>query len=100
MSRPLLLCALTLTLLLSSCTPVASSPTPSEAALEPVARAEVGSFTWDFYRFEIPGGKVADLAIAEDGEKAYFVYLVSPPNEHDALNEQLFLRAVAAMASL
>ena len=70
-------------------------PTP-----EPIASAEVGSFTWDFYRFERPGGNIADLAIAEDGEKAYFVYLVSPPNEHDALYEQLFLRAVAAMASL
>jgi pimeloyl-ACP methyl ester carboxylesterase len=71
-----------------------------DPAPESIVSAEVGSFSWDFYRFENPGGNMADLAIAEDGEKAYFVYLVSPPNEHDALYEQLFLRAVAAMASL
>jgi hypothetical protein len=41
---------------------------------------------------------MADLALAEDGEKAYFVFLVSTPEEHDALVEQLFLPAVEAMA--
>lgn len=70
-----------------------------DPAPEPVATDEVGNFTWDFYRFERPGGNVADLAIAEDGEKAYFVYLVSTSSEHNALYEQLFLPAVAAMNS-
>jgi pimeloyl-ACP methyl ester carboxylesterase len=67
---------------------------------EPLASAEVGNFTWDFYRFERPGGNVGDLALAEDGEKAYFVYLVSTPDEHDGLYAQLFLPAVEAMAPL
>lgn len=67
--------------------------------LEPVASAEVGNFTWDFYTFERRGNP-ADLALAEDGEKAYFVFLISALDEHDALYEQLFLPAVEAMASL
>lgn len=66
---------------------------------EPVASAEVGNFTWDFYTFERRGNP-ADLALAEDLEKAYFVFLISAPDEHDALYEQLFLPAVAAMAPL
>jgi len=66
----------------------------------PVSSAQVGNFTWDFYSFERPGGNPADLALAEDGDKAYFVYLVSTPDEHDTLYEQLFLPAVAAMAPL
>lgn len=71
-----------------------------DPAPEPIASAEVGSFTWDFYRFERPGGNLADLAITEDGEKAYFVYLVAAPDEHDALYQQLFLPAVSAVAPL
>jgi pimeloyl-ACP methyl ester carboxylesterase len=71
-----------------------------DPAPEPIASAEVGNFTWDFYRFERPGGNLADLAIAEDDEKAYFVYLVTAPDEHDALYQQLFVPAVAAMAPL
>lgn len=71
-----------------------------DPAPEPIANAEVGSFTWDFYRFERPGGNMADLAITEDGHKSYFVYLVTAPDEHDALYQQLFLPAVAAMAPL
>ena len=67
---------------------------------DPVSSAQVGNFTWDFYSFERPGGNAADLAMAEDGDKAYFVYLVSTPDEHDTLYEQLFLPAVAAMAPL
>ena len=43
---------------------------------------------------------MADLAITEDGHKSYFVYLVTAPDEHDALYQQLFLPAVAAMAPL
>jgi pimeloyl-ACP methyl ester carboxylesterase len=68
-----------------------------DPALEPVASAEVGNFTWDFYTFELQGSP-ADLALAEDGEKAYFVFLISAPDEHDALYEQLFLPAVDALA--
>lgn len=71
-----------------------------DPAPEPIASAEAGSFTWDFYRFERSGGNMADLAITEDGHKAYFVYLVTASDEHDALYQQLFLPAVAAMASL
>ena len=70
-----------------------------DPALEPVARAEAGSFSWDFYKFE-DQGYPADLALAEDGEKAYFVLLISPADEHEALYEQIFLPAVEAMAAL
>lgn len=67
--------------------------------LEPVATAEVGNFTWEFYTFE-RRGYPADLALAEDAEKAYFVFLLSPEDEHDALYQQLFLPAVEALAPL
>jgi pimeloyl-ACP methyl ester carboxylesterase len=70
-----------------------------DPGLEPVKRAELGNFTWDFYTFERRGNP-ADLALAEDGEKAYFVLLLSPADEHDVLYEQLFLPAVEAMAPL
>ncbi len=70
-----------------------------EPELEPTTRAEIGSLTWDLYTFEIQEFP-ADLALAEDGEKAYFVFLISPPDEHEALYEQLFLPAVEAMAAL
>jgi pimeloyl-ACP methyl ester carboxylesterase len=69
-----------------------------DPGLEPVQRAEVGSFTWDLYAFESQGNPV-DLGLAEDGEKAYFVLLVSPADEHDVLYEQLFLPAVEAMVA-
>lgn len=67
--------------------------------LEPIASAEVGSFTWDFYTFDRQGNQ-ADLALAEDGQKAYFVFLISTADEHDVLYEHLFLPAVEAMAPL
>jgi hypothetical protein len=70
-----------------------------DPALEPASSAEIGSLTWDLYAFEIQGLPV-DLALAEDGEKAYFVFLVSPPDEHETLYEQLFLPAVEGMAPL
>jgi hypothetical protein len=66
-------------------------------ALEPSATAELGNFAWSFYTFELQGNLV-NLALTEDGEKAYFVFMMSPPEEHDALYEQLFLPAVEAMA--
>jgi pimeloyl-ACP methyl ester carboxylesterase len=65
---------------------------------EPIATTELGSFLWDLYSFDRPGGNVADLAIAGDGEKAYFVYLVTEPTEHDDLFGRLFIPAVEAMA--
>jgi pimeloyl-ACP methyl ester carboxylesterase len=67
------------------------------AALEPSATADLGNFAWSFYTFELQGNLV-DLALAEDVEKAYFVFMMSPPEEHAALHEQLFLPAVEAMA--
>jgi len=68
---------------------------------EPVASAEViGNFTWDFYRFRRPGDNLATLALTEDSEKAYSVFLISAPDEHGALYEALFLPAVEAMAPL
>ncbi len=67
-------------------------------APEPLATTEIGSFLWSLYNFERPGGNVADLAIAGDSEKAYFVYLVTEPDERDDLFERLFLPAVEAMA--
>jgi ABC-2 type transport system ATP-binding protein len=68
--------------------------------MESVARSQVGNFTWAFYTFERPGGYPADLALTADSERAYFVYLVSAPDEHDALYDQLFLPAVEAMTPL
>jgi hypothetical protein len=67
--------------------------------LEPASSAEIGSFNWNLYTFEIQG-LPADLGLAEDGDKAYFVFLISPPDEHQTLYEQLFLPAVEAMAPL
>ena len=66
---------------------------------EPVANTAVGNFTWDFYTFE-RRGHPADLAITGDGEKGYFVLMISAAEEHDDLYEQLFLPAVEAMAAL
>ncbi len=65
---------------------------------KPIHRAQAGNFTWDFYTFDRRGNPV-DLALAEDEKKAYFVLLMSPKDEHDALYEHLFMPAVRAMAS-
>jgi pimeloyl-ACP methyl ester carboxylesterase len=70
-----------------------------EPDLAPVASAEVGNFTWDFYTFE-RRGYPADLALTEDDEKAYFVFMLSMEEERDFLYEQLFMPAVEAMTSL
>jgi pimeloyl-ACP methyl ester carboxylesterase len=67
--------------------------------LAPISREEVGRFTWDIYTFEL-GGNPVDLALAEEGGKAYFVALVSPPEEHETFYESLFLPALEAMAPL
>ena len=68
--------------------------------MESIAHSQVGSFVWDFYTFERPGGYSANLAVTADDERAYFVYLVSFPDEQNALYEQLFLPAVVAMTPL
>jgi pimeloyl-ACP methyl ester carboxylesterase len=70
-----------------------------DAGLEPLETAEVGNFTWSFYSFS-RGGKQVDLALAEDGVKAYFVFMVATPDEHETLYQDLFMPAVEAMASL
>jgi len=67
--------------------------------LQPASSAEIGAFTWDLYAFQVQGVPI-DLALAEDGEKAYFVFLISPSDERETLYEQLFLPAVEAMAPL
>jgi pimeloyl-ACP methyl ester carboxylesterase len=67
--------------------------------LQPIATNEVGSFSWDFYTFELQGNP-ADLVIAENGEKVYFVLMISDPGEHDDMYEGLFLPAVEAMRAL
>jgi hypothetical protein len=70
-----------------------------DPAAQALSEAELGSLDWAFYRFEVKGYPV-DLALAEDGAKAYFVFLVSPVDEHQTLYDQLFLPAVEAMAPL
>jgi hypothetical protein len=71
----------------------------ADPGLEPIQSTKLGSFTWDFYTFECQGNPV-DLALAESGNKAYFILLISPTDEHQLLFEQIFLPAVEAMASL
>ena len=67
--------------------------------LESVASAESDSLVWDIYSFEYQS-YWADLALAEDDDKAYFVLLISPPDERDALYETVFLPVVDALAPL
>ena len=67
--------------------------------LESVASVESDSLVWDLYSFEYQSYR-ADLALAEDGDKAYFVLLISPPDERDALYETVFLPVVDALAPL
>jgi pimeloyl-ACP methyl ester carboxylesterase len=70
-----------------------------DPAAEPTGEAELGSLTWSLYRSEMKGFPI-DLALAEDDAKAYFILLISPADEHQALYEQLFLPAVEAMEPL
>lgn len=70
-----------------------------DPAAQAIDEAELGSLSWSFYRSELAGHPL-DLALAEDESKAYFVFLVSPTDEHQTLYEQLFLPAVEAMAPL
>jgi pimeloyl-ACP methyl ester carboxylesterase len=70
-----------------------------DAEMEPISTATVGSFTWDFYEFQVRQYPV-DLSIAEDGGTAYFVLLISLEDEREALRQQVFLPAVEALAPL
>jgi hypothetical protein len=70
-----------------------------DPGLESVASAESGSLVWDFYSFEYQSYR-ADLALTEGGDKAYFVLLISPRDERDALYETVFLPVVDALAPL
>jgi len=70
-----------------------------DPVLNPTLSEEHGSITWDFYTFEL-GGNPVDLAIAEEEGKAYFVALISPAEEHEALYQDLFMPAVEALAPL
>ncbi|MGA9351055.1 MAG: alpha/beta hydrolase, partial [Anaerolineae bacterium] len=67
--------------------------------LESVASAESDSLVWDLYSFEYQSYR-ADLALAEDDDKAYFVLLISPADERDALYETVFLPVVDALAPI
>lgn len=67
--------------------------------IEPVSNEEVGSFAWQLYAFDLRGYP-ADLALAEAGGKSYFVFMISPPDEHDTLYSEIFVPAVEAMAPL
>lgn len=66
---------------------------------EPVATETRGVFAWTLYRFSLRT-YTADLAIAESDEPAYFVLLVTLPEEHDVLYEQVFVPAMAALRPL
>ena len=70
-----------------------------DPGLESVASVESDSLVWDLYSFEYQSYR-ADLALAEDASKAYFVLLISPPDERDGLYETVFLPVVDALAPL
>ncbi len=78
---------------------VLSSQLGFDPNMDSVATAEVGNFTWDFYEFQVRAYPV-DLALTEEGGRAYFVLLVSPEDERDALYEQVFLPVVQALGPL
>jgi hypothetical protein len=67
--------------------------------MESVASVESDSLVWALYSFDYQS-YAGDLALAEDAAKAYFVLLISPPDEHEALYETVFLPVVDALAPL
>jgi hypothetical protein len=67
--------------------------------LESVASVESDNLVWGLYSFEYQSYR-ADLGLAEDSDKAYFVLLISPPDERDELYETVFLPVVNALAPL
>ncbi|NIN65279.1 MAG: hypothetical protein GTO63_11395, partial [Anaerolineae bacterium] len=70
-----------------------------DAGTKSVGSGEVGNFTWDFYELRVERYP-ADLALAEHGGKSYFVLLVSPADEREALYDSVFLPVVEALAPL
>jgi pimeloyl-ACP methyl ester carboxylesterase len=76
---------------------VLSSQLGFDPEMEPSSTAALGSFAWSFYQFQIQQYP-ADLAIAEDEGKAYFVLLISMAEERETLYQELFLPVVEAMA--
>ncbi len=64
--------------------------------MAPADSVEHNGLTWSLYAFEIKGF-AADLAIAEGTGKAYFVLLVTNPEERDDLRAQVFVPVVAAL---
>jgi pimeloyl-ACP methyl ester carboxylesterase len=78
---------------------VLSSQLGFDPSMESVGTAEVGNFTWDFYEFQVQAYPV-DLALAEEGGRSYFVLLVSPEDERDALYQKVFLPVVQALGPL
>ncbi len=67
--------------------------------LESTTVIELGSFEWDFYEFVIQGYQV-DLAMTWNGEKTFFVLLISEMDEGEILREQLLMPAVEALKSI
>lgn len=67
-----------------------------DPALKPAASAEFNGLQWSFYVFSVEG-RAGDLAIAESSGKAYFVLLLSAPEERAALYDQVFQPVVKAL---
>jgi pimeloyl-ACP methyl ester carboxylesterase len=63
---------------------------------DPVTTETWGAFTWTLYRFTLQM-YTADLAITESDNPVYFVLLVTLPEEHDALYEQVFVPAMTSL---
>lgn len=61
------------------------------------------ALTWTLYQVEVSLGTVeltVDLALAEQDATTFIVLLQSPPDEHDALREGVFLPTLDAFAPL
>lgn len=66
-----------------------------------VTRSTEAGLDWSLYRVPIESaGVVADLGLAQGGDAAYVILLVSPAKESEALRESVFLPAVEAFAPL
>ena len=52
---------------------------------------------WDIYNAEI-NDQATDIALARDGAFTFFVVMVTPPEEHDLLKEQVLLPALEGMS--
>jgi hypothetical protein len=63
--------------------------------LAPASRVTHDELEWSLYTFEI-SSLAADLAIAQGSDAAYFVLLISDPEERTALYDQVFVPMVEA----